>query len=385
MRLKPGAEWPRTLLRVLTVVVLLYLFLVSIKLMGTSFQLFGGGIIDQLIRSYSNPLLGLFTGILATSLVQSSSTTTSLAVAMVGAGALNIEAAIPIVIGANMGTTITNTIVSWSLVTRKADFRRALAAATVHDFFNLCSIAVFFPLEIAFHFIEKSALFLTGLFEGVGGVAFTSPLKVVISPAADGVKRFLLDTLSLDDVAAAVVILVVAVLLIVTSLVYLVRSLRRMMVGRTESFFDRYLFHNAPTALLFGLLLTVVVQSSSVTTSLIVPLVGAGIITLARAYPYTLGANIGTTTTAMIASLATVGAVGGGPAATAGVTLAFAHLLFNVFGTAVFYPLRRVPIFLATSLATVAAERKRWAILFILVVFFLLPAVVLAIGWATAG
>jgi len=382
MRLKPGAEWPRTLLRILTVVVLLYLFLVSIKLMGTSFKLFGGGIIDQLIQSYSNPLLGLCTGILATSLVQSSSTTTSLTVAMVGAGALTIETAIPIIIGANMGTTITNVLVSFSLITRKADFRRAFAAATVHDFFNVCTIIVFFPLEIAFHFIEKSALFLTSLFEGVGGVAFTSPLKVVISPVTDGVKHFMLDTLSLGNVTAGVVILIIAVALIVASLVYLVRSLRQMMVGRTESFFDRYLFRNAPGALLFGLVLTVIVQSSSVTTSLIVPLVGAGIITLARAYPYTLGANIGTTTTAMIASLATIG---GGPVATAGITVAFAHLIFNVFGTAVFYPLRRIPIFLATRLSVIVAERKRWAILFVLVVFFLLPAVVLAIGWATAG
>ena len=87
----------------------------------------------------------------------------------------------------------------------------------------------------------------------------------------------------------------------------------------------------------------------------------------------------------MIASLATVGTVGGGPAATAGVTVAFAHLVFNLFGTAVFYPLRRIPIFLATRLAAVAAERKRWAVLFVVVVFFLLPTVVLVIGWATAG
>lgn len=385
MRLNPGAEWPRTLLRILIIVVLLYLFLVSIKLMGTSFKLFGGGIIDQLVKSYSNPILGLFTGILATSLVQSSSMTTSLVIAMVGAGALTIDTAIPIVIGANMGTTITNVLVSFSLITRKADFRRAFAAATVHDFFNLCTIIIFFPLEIAFHLIEKSALLLTGLFVGIGGVAFTSPLKLVISPATDGIKHFMLDTLSLGDVAAGVVILIIAVLVIVTSLVYLVRSLRRMMVGRTETFFERYLFRNAPVALLFGMVLTAVVQSSSVTTSLIVPLVGAGIITLAKAYPYTLGANIGTTTTAMIASLATVGAVGGGPAATAGVTVAFAHLVFNLFGTAVFYPLRRIPIFLATRLAAVAAERKRWAVLFVVVVFFLLPTVVLVIGWATAG
>ena len=56
------------------------------------------------------------------------------------------------------------------------------------------------------------------------------------------------------------------------------------------------------TALVLGVCLTVAVQSSSVTTSLVVPLVGAGIITIHRCYPFTLGANIGTTCTALLAS-----------------------------------------------------------------------------------
>ncbi len=73
-------------LKILGVPFLLYSFLVSIKLLGTSFQLFGKGFAEQLISSYSNPFLGLFTGILATSLVQSSSTITSLIVGLVGGG-----------------------------------------------------------------------------------------------------------------------------------------------------------------------------------------------------------------------------------------------------------------------------------------------------------
>ena len=130
------------------------------------------------------------------------------------------------------------------------------------------------------------------------------------------------------------------------------------------------------TAFLLGMILTAAVQSSSITTSLIVPLVAAGVISLQKAYPFTLGANIGTTITAMLASLATVGA-DGGAASTIGVTVAFAHLMFNIFGVVIFLPLRRVPIYLATRLSNVAAENKKWAFLFIILVFFLLPLLVI--------
>ena len=177
--------------------------------------------------------------------------------------------------------------------------------------------------------------------------------------------------------------LVIAIGVTVASLVYLVKMLRRLTANNAENFFHKYLFRNTASALLFGALLTVAVQSSSITTSLIVPLVGAGVVTLMQAYPYTIGANIGTTATAIIASLATVGGEGG-VAVTAGVTVAFSHLLFNLFGATVFLPLRRVPMFLANRLAAFAAESKRCAVLFVLGVFFVLPLVILAVSWATS-
>ena len=360
-------------LKILAILLLLYFFLVSIKLIGTSFQLFGRGFAEQLISSYSNPFLGLFTGILATSLVQSSSTVTSLIVGLVGGGILPVGYAIPMVMGANVGTTITNTLVSLTFVTRKEDFRRAFAAATVHDFFNLWTIIIFFPLEIKFHFIQKSALFLTKVFEGVGGITFISPLKLVIAPVVKGFQHFLTEILSLPETVAGVVMLIVAAIIVITSLVYLVRTMRSLTITHTESFVDRYLFGNAFAAILLGLVLTVVVQSSSVTTSLVVPLVAAGIVSLRRAYPFTLGANIGTTFTAILASLATVGAVSGQEASTVGVTVAFAHLMFNICGVALFYPLRWLPIFCARRLASLATESKKWAIIFVLMVFYILP------------
>jgi len=363
----------RRIFRILSVLILLYLFLVSIKMMGASFKLFGKNFAEQLISTCSNPFVGLFIGILATSLMQSSSMTTSLVVGLVGGGVLPIAYAIPIIMGANIGTTITNILVSLAFVTKKEDFRRAFAGATVHDFFNIFSVALFFPLELKFHFIQRCAVFLTGVFEGVGGVKFTSPLKIIIEPVVHGIQGFLCAACGLSKLAGGITMLVIAMVILVVSLIYLVKTMRSLIINRAEVVIDKYFFRNDLVALFLGLLLTISVQSSSVTTSLIIPLVGAGIVSLRRCYPYTLGANIGTTCTAILASLATVTIVNGEAVNTLGVTAAFAHLMFNLCGIAVFYPLKRLPIFCATWLANLAVESKRWAIIFVFGIFFVIP------------
>lgn len=362
-------------LKVAAVLALLYLFLASIELMGSSFKMFGKGFATRLITSCSHPFVGLFIGILATGLVQSSSTVTSLVVGFVGGGMLPLTYAIPIIMGANIGTSITNTLVSLTFVTRKEDFRRALAGATVHDFYNLSSVALLFPLELAFHPIQRFALLLTRAFEGAGGVRFTSPLKSIIKPATKACEHLLTRGSGMSDTLAASLMLASAVVVLVASLIFLVKTMRSMVLAKAESFIDRYLFRNDALAILLGCGLTVLFQSSSVTTSLIVPLVGAGIISLQRCYPFTLGANIGTTCTALLASLATVGAAGN----TVGVTAAFAHLTFNLLGMAVFYPLKVVPITCATFLASLASESKKWAVFFVLGVFFVLPLLMICI------
>lgn len=360
-------------LKVLSVFIFLYFFLTSIDLMGKAFKLFGKGFAEELLSSCCNPFAGLFIGILATSIIQSSSTTTSLVVGLVGSGVIPLEFSIPVIMGANIGTSITNTLVSLTFVTRRADFQRAFAAATVHDFFNLLSVALYFPIELKFHVIQRSALLLTGLFEGAGGVRFTSPLKAVIKPAVELVKHFLLDTCGVSHVTAGIIMLAAAIVVLILSLTYLVKVMRSLIISKAETAFDKYVFRNDFVALLLGLCITVFVQSSSVTTSLLVPLVAAGIVSLQKCYPVTLGANIGTTCTALLASLATVKAVEGGGANTAGVTAAFAHLVFNILGIMVFYPLRRIPITCAERFAELAARSKRWVVVYIGMVFFLLP------------
>lgn len=355
----------------------LYLFLLSIGMMGAAFKLFGARFAEQLIASCSNPFAGLFIGLLTTSIVQSSSTTTSITVGFVGGGVLPLEYAIPIIMGANIGTSITNVIVSFGFVTRKEDFRRAFAGATVHDFFNLFSVAILFPLEIKFHIIQKMAENLTVWFGAAGGASFASPVKVITKPIYDGLKHFLLDIISLEPAVSGGILLALALGALIFSLVMIVKVLRRVIVQRTERFINRHLFKNDLTALILGLCLTVFVQSSSVTTALVIPLVGAGVLSLQRCFPFTLGANLGTTCTALLAALATVSA---GKDGCAGITAAFAHLMFNIMGMLIFYPLRAVPIFAAKKLADLAAESKRWAIIFTLGMFFVIPLIMILLS-----
>jgi len=380
MTAHPGGSSRQRTLKVLGVCFFLYAFLISIKLLGASFKLFGADFAEALIRSCSNPAVGLFIGIFATTLVQSSSMTTSLVVGFVGGGILPVEYAIPMIMGANIGTTITNILVSFTFVTRREDFRRAFAGATVHDFFNLLSVLTFFPLELKYHFLQRMAVWMTGVFEGIGGVTVTSPIKAITGPAVQGVQHFLMDVLRFSEGFGGAIMLIGAVAVLLLSLISLVKLMRGLIVGQTEVFMDRYLFRNDLSAFLLGVGLTVAVQSSSITTSLIIPLVGAGIVSVRRCYPFTLGANIGTTCTALLASLATVTVVEGQAANTIGVTAAFAHLLFNICGIVVFYPLKRMPLWLAHRLADVAAKSKLLAVAFVVGVFFAIPMVAIFLG-----
>lgn len=341
-------------LRLLLAPVFVYLFLISINLMGLGFKLLGHGFAERLLYTTSNPFAGLIIGILVTSIIQSSSTTTSITVGLVAAESLALRNAIPIIMGANIGTTVTNTLVSLAHITRKDEFRRAIAAATVHDFFNIYAVLILFPLELTTHIIERISLTLTHNFTAVGGTKLFNPLKLVISPAVDLVRHYLHHPIP---------ILILAFILLFLSLSFIVRIMRRLVVSRTEIFLDKYLFKNDFSSFIVGILLTATVQSSSVTTSIVVPLVGAGLLTVKKIFPYTLGANIGTTVTAIIAALSTTNEVA--------VTVALAHLVLNILGIIIFYPLRIIPISTAQWFSRVMVKSRKHTVVFLCVYIIL--------------
>jgi len=369
-----------TLAKILGVGVCLYLFLIGIGGMGAAFKGEFKETAAKLLEATKSPIVGLFIGILATTIVQSSSTTTSLIVGLVAAGAVDVGGAIFMMMGANVGTTVTAKIVSLGHITRRAEFRRAFAASSVHDTFNFITVAVLLPLEYSFHILEKGARFLGEHFVRISGV--TKPenyLKKITKPLVDWMDAMLSDP----------ALLVVSVVITFFMLFAIVKLLQSLVLKKLEAFFDAYLFRNAAIAFMVGLCLTVLVQSSSITTSLIVPLAGAGVLRLPQIFPFTIGANIGTTVTGLLAALAAGSAatVLPGedlpPLVVAGATVAFAHLLFNLAGALIFLPfapIRALPVKFAEWLAELCLRNRVIPIVFIVLVFYIIPLVV---TWST--
>lgn len=359
--------------RAAAVLLLLFVFLVGVKGLGDGFNLLGKDLLDAFFRATSNPFIALMVGILGTTLVQSSSVSTSMTVALVAApdNPLPIANAVPMIMGANIGTTVTNTIVSLGHIGRRAEFRRAFAVATCHDFFNFMTVAVLLPVELLTGYLRRTAEALSTLLGGIGGIDYESPIKGPLKAALAPIRGGIEWTGATGGVAATLLI-VVSVLTIFAALWLLVQTMRSVVQDRVEVFVTGFLGRSAALSFVVGVFVTVMVQSSSVTTSLLVPLAGAGILTLRQAFPVTLGANLGTTITALLASLAATG-----PNARAGIVIALVHLLFNATGTAMIYPVERIrelPLRAARRLALIAVGSRQWALWYVILIFYGLPA-----------
>lgn len=375
-RLSRMPPWLLAATRVVVAVAFLYVFLVGIKALETGISMLGGGYVDRILGTVATPIAGVAAGMLTTVLVQSSSVTTSALVGLVAAGVLPLESAVFMVMGANIGTTVTNTLASLGHLRQGAYFQRAFAAATVHDYFNLLSVALLLPLEVAFGLVSGIATRFADAIDGMalGGPGGSSPIKTAISAAVDLIKQAI-EAIDRTEVQAGVM-LAIGVVLIFVGLWVITRQMKKVLSSRMETSINRVLSKGggAP-AMLAGLGITVAVQSSSITTSILVPIAAAGVITLQNAYPVTLGANIGTTITALLASIAT-----DSPDALA---LALAHTTFNVLGVLIFYPipqLRRIPILLADFTANVATRRKSLVLAYVVGVFIVAPLIVLFVS-----
>ncbi|MGC9454103.1 MAG: Na/Pi symporter [Phycisphaerae bacterium] len=364
----------------------LYLFIVAIKLMGHGLKTAATdpateARISDMFAFAFNPFVGLCIGVLVTSIVQSSSFTTSMTVVFVGAGQLELAQAIPIVMGANIGTSVTNLVVSLGHVRRRMEFRRALAGACVHDFFNVCSVLLFFPLELAFGIFSRPIESLAGAMSQLDFFRFdpTEHVDVVgtaVWPFLAGADWLITDLLNLPCTWAGGLMALAAILLLFVALTQLVRCLRKLVLNRVSELFRNVLFGRPWTSFAVGATTTTLVQSSSVTTSLAVPLVGAGVLNIYQIYPYTLGANIGTTFTSLLAALANAQSAHGAQ----GVATGLAHLAFNLAGVAVFWPLQQIPISMAQAFARMACRRRWTMAVFLIGMFFALPILVITIA-----
>ncbi|MEQ9049246.1 MAG: Na/Pi symporter [Marinoscillum sp.] len=335
-------------------------FFVSIHLLGLSFQSIGNGFSQIFDMAFANPAIGLFIGLLGTAILQSSSTTTSMAVAAVAAGSVSLENAIPVVMGANIGTTLTSTIVSMSYMTKTGEFRKAVSAGTVHDIFNVLTCILLFPLELRYGLLSR-------LSTSIATVVHT-PKAVDTLPNQLSIYHWLdIGGNQLIKWFGPVVLLIASVVL----LFYIVKKISNILydklIGNAQSRFESIAFQNTFKSFGWGFLLTSVIQSSSLTTSLIVPLAATGKVKLKRAFQFIMGANLGTTITALLAALFK---------SEAAISLAIAHFLFNSIGVLIFLTIPffgRIPLYLSDKLGAISLKYKVTAFAYILVVFFLLP------------
>lgn len=360
-------------LRWLSVLLLIYLLIAAVSLIGGGFKIATGERAEELFAFATNPFLGLIVGTVATALIQSSSTVTSIIVGLV-AGGLPVTTAVPMVMGANIGTRITNTIVSLGHVGDRSEFRRAFAAATIHDFFNLFSVVLFLPLEILFHPLERMGHFLASLIAG-GGSMSVKDLNFVKAATKPVVHLFEGPTQLLPVPFDGIALILMGIALIFVTITFIGKLLKVLMVGRAKEILHFAIGRGPLAGIAAGTLMTILVQSSSTTTSLMVPLAGSGVFSLAQIYPFTLGANIGTCITALLAATAVSGAE-----AVPALEIAMVHLVYNLLGTIIIYGiplLRRLPLVSAETLAAVASKRKYLAFTYIVGVFFAIPGILL--------
>ncbi|WP_373497567.1 Na/Pi symporter [Aquiflexum sp.] len=358
--LKKSLIQPNRIWTFVQMLIAFVLFMFSIDLLTMSMVSINNQLAEELFQATNNPFVGLFVGLLMTALIQSSSTVTAMIVAVVASGNLTLIQAVPLVMGANIGTTITSTLVAFSFIMKKGEFRKALSAGVLHDIFNILTVIILLPLEIYFGFLSKTAIFLTSIFfdqnqnfdvQFTYNILFTRPLTNWV----------------VDFINSPIISLVLAVVLVFVSIKYLSVTVFQTFVSKNYNNLGKYIFKHPYIAFLYGMFFTAAVQSSTVTTSLIVPAVANRKVSLVKVFPFIIGANIGTTITAAIAAIYKTEAA---------ISIAIVHFLFNLLGALFFMPIsgvRNIPVKIATFLGKESVRSRIVGFAYILLTFFLIP------------
>ncbi|SDH27170.1 solute carrier family 34 (sodium-dependent phosphate cotransporter) [Vibrio xiamenensis] len=355
---------------------MLYLLLLAVSMVGSGFKWATGDQAKVLFEFASHPIAGLMIGLVATALIQSSSTVTSIIVGLV-AGGLPVETAIPMIMGANIGTTVTNTLVSLGHVRCKEEFKRAFASATVHDFFNLLAVLIFLPLEMMFGILEKISHWLVSPLLATGDMSLKgfNFIKPITKPVVSLIKEPLH---SFGDTVGGVMLILLGIATIFVAITVMGKLMKSLMVGRARDILKNAIGRGPIHGIVSGSIVTVLVQSSSTTTSLMVPLVGSGVLKVRDIYPFTLGANIGTCITALLAATAVSGEF-----AVFALQIALVHLAFNVLATLLIFGipvLRELPLKGAEAIAEMAVKNKSVVAGYLLSVFIVIPGAILALS-----
>ncbi|PZX58286.1 sodium-dependent phosphate cotransporter [Algoriphagus ratkowskyi] len=337
----------------------LMLFIFAIDLLTVAMSHLNNEIAENILQATRNPFISLFIGLLMTALIQSSSTVTASVVAVVASGNMALEQAVPMVMGANIGTTLTSSLVSLSYIMNKKEFKRAFSAGMLHDIFNICTVVILLPLEVYFGFLSKISVAIAHFF--MPDESYSGPIvynKVFTRPLSEWISNTI-------DIPFLTMIL--SIFLVFSAIKILSTSVYKAFVVNSFQDINKLIFKNTYMAFIYGMFFTAAVQSSTVTTSLVVPLVAKKKVSVRKAFPFIIGANIGTTITAAIAAIYKTEAA---------IALAIVHFLFNFIGALIFLPfptLRNIPVLLAIYMGKRTVKSRILGFVYILLTFFVIP------------
>ena len=337
----------------------------------------GSGTVHRLFDLATNPVIGLLIGIVATATIQSSTTVTALTVAAVGTGSLQVAVALPIILGANVGTTLTSLIVSFGFVGSRARFQRAFSAASLHAAFNVVFVVIAFGLEMLFHPLRRLAELVSSsvLGDGPADTPTGDIILEAISPIIDtvGIRGWLGELLG--PRGASVVAIALGALVIVVAVRVISRQLAVLTAATTRTLLERSSGASDALGLLSGALITMAVSASSVTVSSLLPFAATKSLRYREVLPVILGANVGTTLTALLTALAVPGSMG-----SIAVQAALIHVAFNVISALLVLlipPLRALILWMGQVSGRVAARGYTLAAGVIAASYLILPLAVI--------
>jgi len=386
--------------RATAAVVFGYLFFLAIDSIGTGMKESFKDPVKHFIADNASTfteLVSFVIGILGTALIQSSSSVTSMCVKFVEEGVLPLTLAAGIVHGANLGTSVTSSIVAFASETRASTgnllkdlyallfepraegFERAVGTAVVHDMFNIVMVTtILLAAELPFAFVLDSSVWAATQLESM--TTSVDGLKDVLAWVKPSTYTKPVIGVGLDLGLAGAVVALLGLPLLFFALRQFVGEMKAILLEGIDledghQVGEKLLGSSDLRTFLTGLAITILVQSSSATTSLVVPLAALGLFGVRRIFPFILGANIGTTTTAVITATGAIGA----PGFHDSMTIAVSHLWLNTFAVllAVVVPgLRDRIIGAASWLARHSAKTPAWLLVYLFVLIFFVPVVV---------
>jgi len=418
------------IVRVIVLLGLLYVFIISLGLLGDAFRVLGGtgaGKTFSTSNVFNNPIANLVVGILCTVLLQSSSTTISIGISMTSVGLLEVDQTVFMVMGANIGTSITNTIVSLGQVNNTEEFRRAFAGATVHDMFNILSVLVLLPLETLTHMLRRLSVAAVNNIHIEEGYKKPNFLKKWTKPVTSriiSVNKDLVMEIGLEknetvqnalianstmvkwincqkpskyfiyctskhwsDIAVGSTLMIWSLFMLICSMILIVKVLQNSLKGNLANsmhtalnmkFPDPFSWLSDYALLLVGFGSTIILQSSSIVTSSLTPMCGIGLMKVEKLFPVTVGANVGTTFTGILAAM-------GSDNFHDALIVAFCHMFFNLFGTLIWFVIpfmRNIPISLSKRLGNATAHNRGYAVVYMFCVFAVIPSFLLSLSMA---